>query len=767
MEDGRSKITVKNRRIIRPPNRQNPISSPRDTTPIYVSGVAENRGRIYRSVYDRSRLPSTITKEKEERKETNEVIETQEDRNVSNSHEVSHEISRENTENQEILRDSSVSRELDESLETLEFPIPVVSSINLEYEETSQQQSTSEILDKVSEVLTKELKIKEEEEIKANEDVDVNEMNEGNEINEINKDDEDGEEIILPETYDSVVSDISPSSNSPRELRNNKDSRQSSRNPSNHSSRQPSRNSSTPKSRQPSNHSSRQPSRNSSTPKSRQPSNYSSRRQSREPSNSSTPKSRQPSNHSSRRQSREPSNFSTPKSRQPSNSSSPIFVRRHSREPSNFFTPISSSHSSRQHSRESSNSSTPKSRQHSNISSRQHSNISSRQHSRETSTHSSSLLQSFPIVSSGILALASAQNSKNSSLHVSPYANSTSYSPSNQKSFHVRDSPVASARKIISPAQNYSWYQRPSFSRPRNSVSLNGTPLHKIDERRKKILKLEQDPYYHIYDYQYDTQQFSPYSPQQEIVEQQEKSRFAHLTPRQREKLFVEYKINYNAIRDAWKELSMPEFNDNEDLDTIHARYEHYVRYITIYDKISRWKQFLIMFWLGIEILCVKGLGLNASGLTQCQKKALDRRYHLLLIKLGERSYESEGESWTPEATIIITTLINTVVLIGFNILTSNLLPPHERESLSVYITDLISGTSSGPSITYNENGIPIANVEKETTNGLSGILGLVTDLFSTKPGSQLNQTGQGTQATQGTKMNPEKFMASNVVYDG
>ena len=136
----------------------------------------------------------------------------------------------------------------------------------------------------------------------------------------------------------------------------------------------------------------------------------------------------------------------------------------------------------------------------------------------------------------------------------------------------------------------------------------------------------------------------------------------------------------------------------------------------------------------GIELFCVKILGMNFGGYTINQMNMMNK-YERLLIELGENSYSSIGSTWSVEARIIFMTLFNALIFFIIKLLSSympgigSILPQIANAFLNQEDPNEHIKRAQGMPM-YTEEGVP--DVPQSTggfdfgsiINGLSGMFG-------------------------------------------
>ena len=155
------------------------------------------------------------------------------------------------------------------------------------------------------------------------------------------------------------------------------------------------------------------------------------------------------------------------------------------------------------------------------------------------------------------------------------------------------------------------------------------------------------------------------------------------------------FRMRFGILRDAWPSYHIPDVPDELPLEQVHAQYDIYVRHIHISRDADRYKVYLVILWLLIELFCIK-IGLNIGGYTTLQMRSMSK-YDTLLIELGESNYRTSGgiaaeqSSWPVEARILFTSLVSAVAFIIIKMLAS-----YTGETMATSIMDVLTSYLTG-----------------------------------------------------------------------
>ncbi len=114
-----------------------------------------------------------------------------------------------------------------------------------------------------------------------------------------------------------------------------------------------------------------------------------------------------------------------------------------------------------------------------------------------------------------------------------------------------------------------------------------------------------------------------------------------------------EFRIKFNILARSNTGIEMRPVTAEENLSLIVKRYEDMVKHIKVCQTANQYRLYTVIYFLGLEAICVKMLGLNASGFTVFQVKMLNE-YDSLMIELGEKHHDRKFDSWPVEARVFL-----------------------------------------------------------------------------------------------------------------
>jgi hypothetical protein len=222
----------------------------------------------------------------------------------------------------------------------------------------------------------------------------------------------------------------------------------------------------------------------------------------------------------------------------------------------------------------------------------------------------------------------------------------------------------------------------------------------------------------------------------------------------------VTYEINLAKIAERYPQFNIKIPERTESLRQIHIRYMEYLRKTTIDSGVFQWRQYLILTWALMELLCTKVLGLNASGFTMHQLMRMNH-YDDLLSELGEKYNGSITSGWPIEGKIAFYTCLHIVVFVVTNYICKyfgdnagnavrNMIDNFSTGKV-VYPTNDGKGNISVPAAVSpnseagNIYGIPVAPAAQLASNLPIGNLNLLGNLFGGGNNNQ-NQNNNNNQ---------------------
>jgi hypothetical protein len=119
----------------------------------------------------------------------------------------------------------------------------------------------------------------------------------------------------------------------------------------------------------------------------------------------------------------------------------------------------------------------------------------------------------------------------------------------------------------------------------------------------------------------------------------------------------------FEVIKKAYPNATIPEFNIHSDHHTMKKSYEGTLRSVSLDTSVDSYKQYLIGGFMLVEFVFGNWLGFDMEGFTTQQLVSMSS-YDRLLIELGEKSYVPEGSRWPVELRLLFLIIMNAAFFI-------------------------------------------------------------------------------------------------------
>lgn len=121
--------------------------------------------------------------------------------------------------------------------------------------------------------------------------------------------------------------------------------------------------------------------------------------------------------------------------------------------------------------------------------------------------------------------------------------------------------------------------------------------------------------------------------------------------------------FKFHRLKKTYPRVDIPEFNMMSNHENMKQTYESTVKNLAIDSTVESYKQYLMMGFMGCEIVLGK-IGFDMEG--YCQQQTLYmNKYEKLLIELGEKSYvPSSINKWPVEIRLMVLVLFQTTIFI-------------------------------------------------------------------------------------------------------
>ena len=177
--------------------------------------------------------------------------------------------------------------------------------------------------------------------------------------------------------------------------------------------------------------------------------------------------------------------------------------------------------------------------------------------------------------------------------------------------------------------------------------------------------------------------------------EEDEDDEYRGLSPEQRiEKEREEYTWRFRILKKKMgrnPSIVIPEWNEHSDLSLMKSSYKSIVREIHLDDTIDTYRTYLMGSWIAMEYACTMLLGIDIRGFYKHQV-SLMHKYDMMLIELGEKSYNKWSSNLPVELKLIGTVLFQTAIFFLMKVVAEN----YGEEAVDLFKT--VAGQNDGKS---------------------------------------------------------------------
>lgn len=209
------------------------------------------------------------------------------------------------------------------------------------------------------------------------------------------------------------------------------------------------------------------------------------------------------------------------------------------------------------------------------------------------------------------------------------------------------------------------------------------------------------------------------------------------------------YRVKFGILREGYPKMEIPEPTEDQSLEEIEAMYREYVKRIHVDSSVEQNKVYLLILWLLIEVVGCRFLRLPFGGYTMNQFKYMNK-YQMLLVELGERSYESTiGEGWPVEIRIGIMAIFNAVIFILVKMLADKVgsdMAEQLRELIANFLTQNQGTEVLQRASQATADNPPPPAAPQEASPPLGGLGNLIAQLASTFAGGLGGQNAGANQ---------------------
>jgi len=207
---------------------------------------------------------------------------------------------------------------------------------------------------------------------------------------------------------------------------------------------------------------------------------------------------------------------------------------------------------------------------------------------------------------------------------------------------------------------------------------------------------------------------------------------YKEMTAEQKDEARNIFKAKFAILKDSHKDWVIMNPPESFTLDQLHSLYEIYIKKIVARVNCSSWKIYLILMWLVVEIICIKGIGINASGYTKMQIASM-KRYDIMLIQLGEKYHSSSDAQWPIEAKLLFMSLMQCAVFVGIKYAASCLGAESMVDGIQEKLESVFAGptpTEKGPVDITGLPSVPAASASSAPADNLGGLGGLLSSFM-------------------------------------
>jgi chemotaxis protein histidine kinase CheA len=200
------------------------------------------------------------------------------------------------------------------------------------------------------------------------------------------------------------------------------------------------------------------------------------------------------------------------------------------------------------------------------------------------------------------------------------------------------------------------------------------------------------------------------------------------MTPLMQKEWREEFRIKFGILRRNFKEYDIPPLDENEPLEHIHARYDRYIRHIHISGAADSYRNYLLIYFIILEVIATQLLGLPANGYTMAQLNNMTN-YERMMLELGEKWYQPEGEEWPVEYRLVFASLFNLLLFIIMRWL-GKFVGDGVAQMIINTVIGNVGTSNSNPEETF-QNPEEASNVGGGKGMDLGSLIGLVSSLLN------------------------------------
>lgn len=125
----------------------------------------------------------------------------------------------------------------------------------------------------------------------------------------------------------------------------------------------------------------------------------------------------------------------------------------------------------------------------------------------------------------------------------------------------------------------------------------------------------------------------------------------------------------FKTLKRHYSDVSIPEYTEYSDLQTMEREYDSIVRQLRIDSNVENYKKYLFIGFSLIEFLLTKYLKfVEISGFTEQQLLCMNQ-YEKILLEIGEKHQIEPSKQWGPEVRLMSIIAMNAVIFVGTKML--------------------------------------------------------------------------------------------------
>lgn len=125
----------------------------------------------------------------------------------------------------------------------------------------------------------------------------------------------------------------------------------------------------------------------------------------------------------------------------------------------------------------------------------------------------------------------------------------------------------------------------------------------------------------------------------------------------------------FKTLKRHYTDVSIPEYTEYSDLQTMEREYDSIVRTLRIDSNVENYKKYLFIGFSIIEFLLTKYLKFaEITGFTEQQLLCMNQ-YEKILLEIGEKHQIEPSKQWGPEVRLMFIIAMNAVIFVGTKML--------------------------------------------------------------------------------------------------